>query len=275
MLELAVLAENSVKIISNLQGEHGLSIYLKCDGLEVLFDTGASDLYLRNAAKLDINLSCIDWIVFSHHHYDHVGGLKYFQSENGKKVKILAQKYAFYPRVDYPNDLADRNITARYETVSVDSEPIFLSEDFIFLASIPRLNNFECKDGFHERKVLLSCEKLEDDFCPDDSALIYKSSGGIIVITGCSHSGICNIVHYAKQIAAKYWNISNVKSIIGGLHLINSKPEFLQNTINLLREYGVEQIFPCHCTDLAAKIALAKADFKVGDVNSGTIMKFL
>lgn len=271
MLKLAILLENSVKIISDLQSEHGLSIYLECDNLNVIFDMGNTDLYLQNAKKLGVNLEDIDWIVFSHHHYDHVGGLKYFHSQ--KKTKLLAQKYAFYQRRDDPNLLLDSNLK-EYDVVVADSDPIELSQNLVFLARIPRLNNFECQTGFDGEKVLLSDQQTEDDFCFEDSALIYGSLDGIVIITGCSHSGICNIVHYAKRIAKEKWNIPNVKSVIGGLHLIDTAPDFLQKTIDLLREYGVSEIYPCHCTDLAAKIALSKAGFQVKEASSGTVLQF-
>ena len=67
MLKLVILLENSVKIISRLRGEHGLSIYLECDDLNIVFDMGYTDLYLQNAKKLGISLENLDWIIFSHH----------------------------------------------------------------------------------------------------------------------------------------------------------------------------------------------------------------
>lgn len=275
MLELTVLAENTAKIGSHLRGEHGLSIHLKCDDLNVLFDTGQSNLYLQNADKLGIDLEEIDWIIFSHHHYDHVDGLKYFPFYQTKKIKLLAQKYAFYRRVEEANTLSEAGLLEKYDVVVADSEPIDLNQQLIFLAGIPRLNNFECQSSFYDEKVQLPSGQIEEDLYLEDSALIYKSSDGIIVITGCSHSGICNIVHRAKQVASEKWGITNVKTVIGGLHLIDTAPDFLQKTIDLLKEYGVNEICPCHCTDLVARIALAKAGFQVKEVNCGTVVQFL
>lgn len=275
MLELTILAENTAKICSHLRGEHGLSIYLKCNDLNILFDTGQSDLYLQNAAKLGVSedLKKLDWIIFSHHHYDHVDGLKYFPHPR-HEIKLLAQKYAFYQRIGETNTLSDANLLSKYNMIAADSEPIDLNQDLVFLARIPRLNDFECQNSYYDEKVQLPSGKIEEDFYIEDSALVYKSFDGIVVITGCSHSGICNIVHYAKQIAEKKWGISNVKTVIGGLHLIDADADFLQKTINLLKEYGVSEICPCHCTDLAARIALAKSGFQVNEANSGTVLRF-
>lgn len=274
MLELIILAENTVKICSSLRGEHGFSIHLKCNDLNVLFDTGQSDLYLQNATKLGVNLENVDWIVFSHHHYDHVDGLKHFAFHQNKKIKLLAQKYAFYQRVDDVNSLSDAELLEKYDVMVADSEPIDLNEQLIFLARIPRLNNFECQSSFYDEKVILPSGELEEDLYLEDSALIYKSFDEIVVITGCSHSGICNIVHYAKQVADRKWGILKVKSVIGGLHLIDADPDFLQKTLDLLKEYGVSEVYPCHCTDLAARLAFAQADFQVKEATCGSVIQF-
>ena len=97
------------------------------------------------------NLS-IDFITFSHHHYDHAGGLKYFPVPKNRKIKLVAQKYAFYPCADYPNNLAEREITEKFDVISVDSEPSELSENLIFSGAVPELNDFEEKK-FQKQKI--------------------------------------------------------------------------------------------------------------------------
>ncbi len=99
-MKLNILTENSAKRDSHLLAEHGLSIYIECDNLRLIFDTGYTDIYLKYAEKMGIDLSKIDFIVLSHNHYDHVGGVKYFPLQN-RRVKLVAQKYAFYPRINY------------------------------------------------------------------------------------------------------------------------------------------------------------------------------
>ena len=101
---ISVLTDNNTKRDSHLIAEHGLSLYVECDGLKLLFDTGETDVYLKNAAKMGIDLRKIDIVALSHHHYDHVGGMKYFPMQN-RKIKLIAQKCSFYPRVDYSNNL--------------------------------------------------------------------------------------------------------------------------------------------------------------------------
>lgn len=270
-LKITVLTEDSAKMNSHTLAEHGLSLYLECDNLKLLFDLGDTDVYLKNAAKMGIDLQSIDFIAFSHNHYDHVGGLKYFPTPS-KKIKLVAQKCAFYPRVNYQNDLSRKEITENFEIVSIDAGIFELSENLIFLGQIPRLNDFEGKKNFG--KMVLPSGELADDFCEEDSALIYKAKEGIVVITGCSHSGICNIIQYAVEIAKKKWGISQVKTILGGLHLVHANEELLTNTINFLKNKEIIEVYPCHCTDLYAKITMACCDLKVHEVSTGTVINF-
>ena len=270
---ISVLTDNCTKRDSHLIAEHGLSLYIECDGLKLLFDTGDTDVYLKNAVKMGIDLRLIDIIALSHHHYDHVGGMQYFPVQN-RKIKLIAQKYAFYSRVDYPNNLAQHEVTDNFDVVSVEAEPLELSENLIFLGAIPESNDFEEKKNFKNKKLILPSGELADDFIEDDSALMYKSSEGIVVITGCSHSGICNIIQYAIDTAEEKWGVSKVKTVIGGLHLINSAPNFLAKIIDFFKSKGISEIYPCHCTDLNAKIALACGGLKVREVGAGTIINF-
>lgn len=270
-VRLSVLTDNNTKRDSRLIAEHGLSLYIECDGLKLLFDTGDTDVYLKNAAKMEIDLQSIDIVAISHHHYDHVGGIKYFLVQN-RKIKLVAQKYAFYPRINYFNDFSKRELTEKFDVISVESEPLELSENLIFLGSIPELNDFEGKKNFG--RLVLPSGELMNDFCEDDTALIYKISEEIIVITGCSHSGICNIIQYAIEVAKKKWRVSKLKTIIGGLHLINSSRNLLDRTIDFLKSEGISEIYPCHCTDLDAKIALSCGGLKVHEVGTGTVINF-
>lgn len=92
---ISVLTDNNTKRDSHLIAEHGLSLYVECDGLKLLFDTGETDVYLKNAAKMGIDLRNIDIVALSHHHYDHVGGIKYFPVHKTKKSNWLRKNALF------------------------------------------------------------------------------------------------------------------------------------------------------------------------------------
>ncbi len=103
----------------------------------------------------------------------------------------------------------------------------------------------------------------------DDTALVITTSEGLIIITGCSHSGICNIVEYAKEIT----NIDKIVTVIGGFHLQKASDEVLNLTGNYFNQQDLDHIHPCHCTDLDAKIHLAKYA-PVKEVGAGLQLTF-
>ena len=102
------------------------------------------------------------------------------------------------------------------------------------------------------------------DYAPDETALAYKSEDGLVIISGCSHSGVENIIEHAKYVTGE----SRVNTLIGGLYLINRSEEEINRLGEYLRDQSVQRIFPCHCTDLEAKIILSKY-VKIEDVATG------
>lgn len=118
------------------------------------------------------------------------------------------------------------------------------------MGEIPTLNNFEPR--YSIGKSIVNDEKI-DDTINDDSAIVYKSDKGLFVITGCSHSGICNIIEYAKKVC----NDTRIYGVIGGFHLFDVN-ERLEKTISYLKENNIKLLYPCHCVSLKAKIEMAK-----------------
>ena len=111
--------------------------------------------------------------------------------------------------------------------------------------------------------------KKQPDFLFDDSALIYKTNNELVIITGCSHSGIINIIQYAKKIT----ECENIKAIVGGFHLANNEKELINKTLNYLEKEKIGTIYPCHCTGLVAKCALMNK-FNVEEVGVGLKLEF-
>lgn len=274
-LKLTVLLDNMVpaedfdvaRCGHQLNAEHGSSFYIEADGQKFLFDLGFTDMFARNAEKLGISLKSISKVIFSHSHYDHTGGLRYLSQVSDCR-QIVAHPYAPFPRSDGDNFLAD-NISG-FEFIT-SKDLLHLTDNLVFLGEIPSFNEFEVRKSWG--KVFLKGETIED-YCMDDSALVYKGSRGIIVIAGCSHSGICNIVQYAKNIAEKEWGMSEICAVIGGMHLINQPQGFLDKVTNSLKNSGVTDIYPSHCTDLGARIAFAKAGLNVHEMRAGKKLSF-
>lgn len=91
------------------------------------------------------------------------------------------------------------------------------------------------------------------DLILDDSALVYKSDQGLVIITGCSHAGICNIISHAQLVCGE----ERIVDIIGGFHLLNPSASQMAGTLDYLRQITPLALHACHCTDLNSKVALA------------------
>lgn len=109
----------------------------------------------------------------------------------------------------------------------------------------------------------------QPDYLLDDTALVYKSENGLVIITACSHSGICNIVEYAKKICRE----DRVVDIIGGFHLLNPSAEQFGHTLEYMKRLNPDEVHACHCTDLYSKIALSQA-VKIKEVGVGLTLEY-
>jgi 7,8-dihydropterin-6-yl-methyl-4-(beta-D-ribofuranosyl)aminobenzene 5'-phosphate synthase len=277
-MRLTVLVDNNAG--HGLVGEWGLSFYIEADGQKILFDLGASDLFLKNAACLKIDLQDLNYLVFSHGHYDHTWGLDYLIQNYlatriplEKRPTLVVHPMAFLPKfrddgsefgILIPEPVLSRNFKTNFTR-----KPVQLTENLFFLGEIPRKFDFEGNEPLG--RALVSTNSLTADYLLDDTALAYKTPKGLIVITGCSHSGICNIVEYARQLVQE----ERVIDIIGGFHLMNLKNNDpnLMGTLSYLKKINPGQIHPCHCTDLRSKMVLEEVA-RVNEVSSGLILEY-
>ena len=267
-MKLVVLVDNNTYIDQYYLGEPALSIYLENAGKQYLFDTGYSDVYVKNAAAMQLELASLDAVIISHGHNDHTGGLAYFPVTKARPKLIahpgiMDNKRAEGLNISIP--VSEDYLRERFTPVFT-KEPYWLDESLVFLGEIPRINAFENKEAVGE----LCCGACwQGDYVLDDSALGYCASDGIYIITGCSHAGICNIVEYAKKVTGK----EQVKGIIGGLHLFSGCSEQAVQTIAYLKANVRGTIYPCHCTNLAAKAALY-GSLPLGEVGVGLALEW-
>lgn len=276
---LKVLVDNNTLIDRYFLGEPGVSYLIEDQGKKILFDTGYSDVFMRNATKMNESLSDLDYIVFSHGHIDHTWGVAYLIRDYGekkiegvayKKPLIVAHSSAFQRKVFGDDDEIGSLITAEklghHFRMGLCDGPKWLTDSLVYLGEIKRTNDFENREPIGK----CSCGSVwQDDYLLDDTAIVYKSSKGLVVITGCSHAGICNIIEYAKEICGD----SRVVDVIGGFHLLEPDAVQLQGTVEYFGGLGVEKIHACHCTDLNSKIALSKV-VELGQVGVGLIKKY-
>ncbi|HGN1705862.1 TPA: MBL fold metallo-hydrolase [Providencia rettgeri] len=261
-IKITVLVDNNTLIDSYFCGEPGVCYHIEADNKKVLFDTGYSDIFIDNAHILNIDLAHITDLVLSHGHNDHTWGLGHLiqhfdrrNTENSQVKHLIYHPDALLPKKFHSKVIGantPKDVLAAYFTCLETSEPYYLSENIVFLGQIPRNNSFEGKDPIG---TMLDNNRNEvDDYVLDDSALAIKTSEGLIVITGCSHSGICNITEYAKQVTG----LNKIVTVIGGFHLQQASKDVLERTGNYFNQQELTHIHPCHCTDLNAKIHLAK-----------------
>lgn len=251
--------------------EHGLAVLVEKEDHRILFDTGQSDLLLANARQMSIDLSRIDKIVLSHGHYDHGGGLETL-SHIVKPEIIIAHQEALEPRYSVPPGSSPRQIGITIPTkfsarVQVISKVTELAPGLFFLGVIPRQTVFEDTGG----SFFLDPEGEKPDLLPDDSGLLVLTDSGPVLLVGCAHSGIVNILQYVAQMMS----IKKFTAVLGGLHLLNAKPERLQKTVDAFRSFHVKQIGPVHCTGERGVQALTSAfQDRIVSCCAGTVLEF-
>jgi 7,8-dihydropterin-6-yl-methyl-4-(beta-D-ribofuranosyl)aminobenzene 5'-phosphate synthase len=277
-MKLTVLVDNNTVVDRYFHGEPGVSYFIECDDGKYLFDTGYSDIFLRNATKLCINLLQLDAVIISHGHNDHTWGLgelvklyseAIYEGYECKKPAVIAHPDAFLDKnvdgLDVGSMLSVNQLKKIF-SVSLEKEPVWLSAKLVFLGEIERNNSFEARTPIGKT---LRNGIWEDDFVLDDSAMAYMSENGLVIITGCSHAGICNIIEYAKKVC----NENRVVDVIGGFHLLDPSQDKLNSTIEYLEKCQPHALHAAHCTDLHSKISLAKV-INVEEVGVGLVWEY-
>ena len=252
-MKLKVLEDNNTFINMYYLAEPGVSYYIEDGNEKILFDTGYSSVIVENARKMNIDLNEVEKLVISHGHDDHTGGLKHFFEEK-RNIELIAHPGCFNYKEDatglYIGSPLSESDLSKVCKLNLSKGPVQVSEHITYLGEIPISNDFEPR--YSIGKCIINDEKM-DDTIVDDSAIVYKSDKGLFVITGCSHSGLCNILEYAKKVCGD----DRIYGVIGGFHLFDVN-ERLEKTIDYLKENNIKLLYPCHCVSLKAKIEMAK-----------------
>lgn len=259
-MKLSVLVDNMAG--GKFGAEHGLSYLIEHPGFQLLFDTGHSDLFLRNAQLLGIDLDKVDTVVLSHGHWDHGNGLQFL--DNKKLIchpDVFTKRYNLAGKRYIGLNQNRQELAQKFDLQRASSE-VQISEDIYFLGEIPRVLDFEAGTTPYFD------EQGKPDLLKDDSALAIKVGDGLVIVTGCSHSGICNIVHHAQKVTG----IEKVKAVIGGFHL-KKEDIRLQKTIEFLKALQIGSLYPSHCTELPA-LATFYQFFSISQVKSGMQLLF-
>jgi 7,8-dihydropterin-6-yl-methyl-4-(beta-D-ribofuranosyl)aminobenzene 5'-phosphate synthase len=267
-MKLTVLMDNNTIIDKYFLGEPAVSYFIEDEGTKILFDVGYSDAYIQNALMMNIDVHSSNAIVISHGHDDHTRGLKYFFQSGGREsTKMIAHPGAFHKKtigdLEIGSPLSSEEL-GRLCDLHLSREPVKISENIWFLGEILRTNSFEAK---HPIGIVQTADFQIPDELIDDTALVYKSKDGIFVITGCSHSGICNIIEQAKFVSGE----TKVLGVIGGFHLFELNEQTLQ-TIEYLKENDIRFLYPCHCTSFKVRAEMSK-QMNLIEVGVGMILE--
>ena len=268
-MKLRILMDNHTEIDVYYLGEPAVSYWIESEGKAFLFDTGYSDAFLKNAADMGIDLGQAEAILLSHSHNDHTGGLAFLSAEAfSQKPRLIAHPDALLPHafagMEIGSPVGKETLAKRFR-LQLTKEPVWLTEKLVWLGEIPRTLDFEpaYAIGTVERDG-----RAEADFIADDTALAYVGEGGLSIITGCSHAGICNIITYAKEVTG----VERVRSVLGGFHLFE-RDERTEATIAFLKKESIPELYPCHCTSFAVRAALHAAS-PVTEVAVGTKLEW-
>ncbi|ABO49964.1 beta-lactamase domain protein [Desulforamulus reducens MI-1] len=255
-LKITVIAENDVKK-RYLLAEHGLSLLVKIGNYQLLFDTGQGLAIESNVRAMQLDLTKINAMALSHGHYDHTGGLKRALALSGPKP-IYAHPGVFDDKYSTNREGEHKSVGIPFSKKELEmlgaefhlqSTPIHLGSDIILSGQIPRTTDFE---EINDRFVIKKDGKYEVDPLLDDQALFIKTAKGVVVIVGCSHSGIINILKYARQLTGE----EDIYAVVGGTHLVEANEERLHRTIEELRAMKVEKLAVSHCTGFQAQVKL-------------------
>ncbi len=276
-MKLHVLVDNNTLVDRYYLGEPGFSVLIEDRGTRLLFDTGYSDIFIRNGQRMGLAFTDLDYVLLSHSHMDHTWGLEpliRYYSELGmanishQKPILVAHDQTFISVTEESfgefGSLLSQKRLAKHFTMQLSASPLWLNDRVVFLGQIPRQNDFESLLRFGRKEGA-----EEDDWVIEDSALAYKSDKGLVIVTGCSHAGICNIIDYARGVCGE----DRIADVVGGLHLQKPATKQLDGTVDFIGKLGMEHIHACHCTDLESKIALSKV-VDVKEVGVGLVLEY-
>jgi len=256
---LTILCDNTVGRVGC--GEHGFSLFVETERGNFLFDTGQGRFVVENASALGRNLESINKVFLSHGHDDHTGGLEKVLKARGK-VDIHAHPAVFLDRYKVAEGKAGQSKTYKgipFKTPYLESlgARFHLSEEFLevgrgiyLTGEVPRKIPFETADPQHVCKI--GEQYLTDSF-PDDQSLILDAPPGLVIVFGCAHAGMVNIIHHAMEKTGK----DRIHGLVGGTHLGFLGPERLEASVAELKKLSIGFIGVSHCTGFGPSVRLS------------------
>jgi len=285
ILRIITLVENTLLENPNLIKEHGLSMLIETSKEKILFDTGQSDAFVKNAAKLNIDLNTISHIVLSHAHYDHSNGLKFLLEKiNSKPTLIVAKDFfnnsnKFYKTVNTKDGIINEELNyigvnfskefilaKKIDVHYVEQDTLSISPTITVHRNFSKANNFEKIN--ENMKLKLNNDFIIDSF-KDEIAIAIETEKGLLLLVGCSHCGIINTIETIKNRTNK-----NIYGVIGGTHLIEADENRIDKTLEYFKNINLEFIGLSHCTGKKALDILKSKSNNYTICSTGKILDF-
>lgn len=250
--KLTILCENSVGMPFGVIGEHGFACFVETDNGNYLFDTGQGFAITQNAQVLGKDLASIRAVMISHGHYDHTGGLPAVLKIRGA-VDVFGHPDMFTQRV-WSSEEEARFVGIPYRRPYLEglgarfrlgTDLVEVGPGVYLTGEIPRLSTFEKGDD-KMSAILPSGEVIHPDPINDDFSLILDTDKGLVIVLGCAHAGLINIIEYALE----KMSTDRVHAIIGGTHLGFSDEAQFEETVRVLDHYQIDLLGVSHCTGL-------------------------
>lgn len=232
-MRITALAENTAHDPA-IGCEHGLSLYIETDSRVILFDMGQTELFAKNAEKLGIDLKKVDFAVLSHGHYDHGGGMKRFLQLNSC-APVYISRHAFEPHYNGKEKYIGLNTALSSSERLIFTDEEYKIADGLTLCACNDIQRV-CDTDSGELTVMRDGRLIPEDFIHEQYLLIEENDKRVL-ISGCSHKGILNIVDRFKP-----------DVLVGGFHFMKMELDGrLLDYAKRLNEYPTE-FYTCHCT---------------------------
>lgn len=256
-LRIRILVDNHARVQGHL-AQHGFSAFCEVGGTAILFDTGATgEVLTRNASAMGVDLSAVGDVALSHGHWDHGGGLvEALDSCESARAWIPAG--ALMPRWSrgsdgVPRDIAlpaavrNRLVRDRRRWTEIDG-PTRLADGIWLTGPVAGVRPAWTHAGLVRNPAM----DIPDDV-PEEQALVFETAKGLVVVAGCAHYGIPNLLAHLERMLPG----SRVRTLVGGLHLEAAGAQELETISRAMADFGVDAVVPCHCSGPGAAVRLA------------------
>ncbi|GAA0736441.1 MBL fold metallo-hydrolase [Clostridium oceanicum] len=273
-MKITTVIENSLGKNKNLNNEHGLSFFIETENCNILFDTGKSGDFVFNAERLGVDLNSTDYLLLSHAHYDHCGGVRKFLESFNVRPEFYVSENFFSNGDKYHYSDGNQNLDFAsepgYRYIGTNFDEEYLKEKGMKINFInngmTKLNdkvyvftNFERTNDIEKANPNMKVKEGDSykvDSFNDEIVMAFDTKKGLVVLLGCSHPGILNIIDTIAKRTGK-----SIYAVLGGTHLVEADEDRINKTIEHLNKMNIKLIGVSHCTgDKAVSMFKEKCD---------------